>query len=64
MLRGSFADFHILKYLAQPRDFNIPMNFFSISNIRINQGITKRCRQSWLTNSALLYESQKAGVEG
>ncbi len=63
-MKGSFADFHNLKYLAQPRDFNIPMNFFSISNIRINQGVTKTCRLSWLTNSALVYEPKRGGGGG
>ncbi len=28
-----------------------------------NQGVTKRCRLSWLTNSALVYE-HKCGGEG
>ncbi len=42
-------------------------NLFQISSFSIpyllNQGVTKRCRLSWLTNSALLYEP-KCGVRG
>jgi hypothetical protein len=29
-----------------------------------NQGITKRCRLSWLTNSALVYEPKCGGMGG
>jgi hypothetical protein len=28
------------------------------------QGVTKRCRLSWMTNSALVYEPKCRGVEG
>ncbi len=33
------------------------------SGERVGQGVTKRCRLSWLTNSALVYESQCGGME-
>jgi hypothetical protein len=31
---------------------------------RARQGVTKRCRLSWLTNSALVYEPKCGGREG
>ncbi len=35
----------------------------TVRNLKCNQGFTKRCRLSWLTNSALVIEP-KCGVEG
>jgi hypothetical protein len=32
--------------------------------IRFTQGVTKRCRLSWLTNSALVYEPKCGGGGG
>jgi hypothetical protein len=32
--------------------------------MRHNQGVTKRCRLSWLTNSAFVYEQPNAGGDG
>jgi hypothetical protein len=32
--------------------------------LTIYQGVTKRCRLSWLTNSALVYEPKCGGGEG
>jgi hypothetical protein len=29
--------------------------------VHYSQGVTKRCRQSWLTNSALVYEPKCGG---
>jgi hypothetical protein len=39
MLKGSFADFHNLKYLAQPRDFNISMNSFQFQILGSIRGL-------------------------
>jgi hypothetical protein len=33
-------------------------------NVRTNQGVTKRCRPSLLTNSSLVYESECGGWGG
>ncbi len=46
----------IHRYLSSIAHNNIP--FF------VNQGVTKRCRLSWLTNSALVYEPKCGRGEG
>ena len=38
-----------------------PVLEFKVQNM---QGVTKRCRLSWLTNSALVYEPKCEGREG
>jgi hypothetical protein len=37
---------------------------YSLTTVGQNQGVTKRCRLSLLTNSALVYESQCGGMGG
>jgi hypothetical protein len=36
----------------------------TVFNKSCHQGVTKRCRLSWLTNSALVYEPKCEGREG
>ncbi len=36
----------------------------STTPVRLEQGVTKRCRLSWLTNSALVYEPECGGSGG
>jgi hypothetical protein len=33
----------------------------TLTHERVDQGLTKRCRLSWLTNSALVYEPKCGG---
>jgi hypothetical protein len=44
--------------------FDIGEKGYSVRSVRhTSQGVTKRCRLSWLTNSAVVYEP-KSGVGG
>ncbi len=45
-----------------PYMYKYTLNFFGIVRDPPPQGITKRCRLSLLTNSALVYESQCGGI--
>ncbi len=53
---GSFL-IRITSKSSYPRS-SVSWLFFSLDH---GQGVTKRCRLSWLTNSALVYESQCGG---
>ncbi len=41
-----------------------PSAFTTVQIQRVNQGVTKRCRLSWLTNSSLAYEPKWGGRAG
>jgi hypothetical protein len=55
-----------LFFLTENVELNRAFIIFS-TDVHIRQGVTKRCRLSWLANSALLYEPaqmQGGGVAG
>ncbi len=52
-----------INYIPQPEDMHAQHNLTIIYFIRLQQGITKWCRLSWLTNSALSYKSPNAGSQ-
>ncbi len=64
MGHGNKPDFSIfLHKLVQHRSLALPFEPFRFRlRIRGDQGITQRCHLSWLTNSALVYESKCGGT--
>ncbi len=50
--------FGAIMYLLEPKEGG------GRRNVGPNQGVTKRCRLSWLTNSALVYEPKCGGRVG